>query len=265
MGFKLNEEYRLAIRIIDGKVSTRMDKPGSLYQDLKSRSIFNDGEFVSMVSEGKLLSRTPVPEEVSAANRSAPPLTRGLFQRITTDNVIKEFNRLNYQMEAGKVPSQKVFRVPADVLERQFPGKNIISYKLTIDETAGAMVETEIQMTVTQDEKLIMTSSPLIVVVDGIPVVVGQIESESRTFATRIDTSDNPLPEILPENIPVITQAELEKLEAEGAIIRDVPAPPRPGEKGLRDFTLTNIEVYEDVVLNNTPESYFRTNLWETK
>ncbi|HPC72731.1 MAG TPA: hypothetical protein PLB48_13060, partial [Treponema sp.] len=256
LGRKLAEEYKLSLKLIDGKLYTRMDYPAD--EDGSARSVLHTPEELVIFesSSNKVLYRTSV--EKGSDDSVA---VRTLFSRLPLKDIQNHFTRLSYRVLED--PQNKLLKIETP---SAYLADGLIGTSRLASETI--YFDTEMEVQVGSDYVMIDQDGTTISVeettsyqeVDGVPIKTGEVIVRKYDFPYTIDTSDRQIPILnsVDEAEP-ISEAELAALEEGGALI--LKEDPILGDPANPDYTETVTIQYENVMLNSVSDSYFRIEL----
>jgi len=262
---KVQQEYRLSMKIIDGEIFSRIDVNADSFGDSRARTfISNDKETVCLYTDTKEIeARIPLTEH-NLSNRLLPKQGLPMLGKVQLDKIVSTANRLSYDVD-NKTPGVLTIGLPPKAFssdaEVEGYSQEIVSYKLHFDTEDKVMASTE--MVVNENDGTVQTTSyyPLYKDVDGKAVEVGSVTEIESDIDENLDVSDSAAESYDSiEAIPEVTEAEIEAMEAEGNI-SETDSEPWIGDPSDPDFKETYVELYNDVELNTLNDSYFRKYL----
>jgi len=257
----MDRSYRMTVKTVNDRILTRLDF--DFGDEILFRSFVSDGE--------ELIVFNPATEEIGykiPLEDSKSPLYR-IFgnqsgvSRINLSLIREEANRLSLNMREANDGDIKTLllelppgMVPQNGLDR------ITSSRALFNITDETLIETEVMM-IREDETIVTTTvTPVYEDIDGVPVKIGQITVIDSRTPSLIEGFDPNVPVYnSPDDIPTLTQSELEELRGTGGIyeIPDIEF----GNPADLSFVETIFEVYQDIEINAAPDNLFRLILEE--
>ncbi|MCA1950180.1 MAG: hypothetical protein LDL24_06395 [Treponema sp.] len=256
---KLVSQYRMATKIIDGLVYTRLDFPVDQVHNIAARTIVSNGNEMIVLdsASGKVEYRLPVPEQTADLVKGVSQKTTSLFQKIDVPLLRKTFSDLQWDMESNEQKTHWVIHYPIDMLARYNtnPGQKLQSFKLYLDEANGTVAGYE-QIMVEEDGTIITTkNTTLYTEKDGVPIPIGTVQDTHYDKPYTIDTSDSSVPPYNEETAPEISAAEAQQLIESGQAIE---LNTMSGDPSNPDYTEQTIAVYDSIELNTAADILFK-------
>lgn len=255
----LVSQYRLATKIIDGTIYTRMDFPEDQEHTIAARTVVSNGKDLVLLdsASGKVEYRLPVPEQAAdlIQNTSQRPTT--LFQKINVTQLRETFKDLQWDMESNEGRTRWVVNFPLQILSRfnAVPGQQIKSFKLYLDEANGTVAGSE-QVMVQEDGTIITTKNTTIYTEkDGVPIPIGMVEDSHYDLPYTIDTSDSAVGPYNEDTAPEISPEKARELIENGQAI-EINA--MTGDPSNPDYTEQTITLYDSIELNTAPDILFK-------
>lgn len=246
-------DYQMFTKIIDNQLYTRIDYPE---QDGYYRSV------ISTPEESIVFDRQN--NEVFHRVDASPLYSRKLdsdtlFPKTDISEVKNVYNKLSFKTTENLDDNILVVDYPEEVLMDLSISDTVKSNKLYYDLTAGTLVKEEKESVTEDNVKIKTVIESVYEEINGVQVLVKTIESISYDFPYTIDASDSQLPVVESEDdIPVITEAELEAMLSEGAEILNTDV--IIGDQSNPDYTETITTTYKSIELNSLSNTYFRFN-----
>lgn len=251
--FKLDSSYRLSTRLINNEQYTRLDmsEPSP------------DGQFRSIISS---------PEEMIIFNSSTEEIERRAlvvkeaqdfvflqnnlgFGKVNLDLVKKEAKRLAFDMTEDTNTSNLIISLPNEAFFTE--GEKRISTRISYDTITETLTNIE-TIDVIEDGPTVTTSIEFVYQeIDGKYVKVGMISTIDTKYDDLIfedDVEQNYFESY--DDIPVISDEDFSKMQGEGNIFEDTSI--TLGNPSDLSSVVTVVEVYEDVLINDSDNSAFR-------
>ncbi len=257
---RLVSQYRLATKLIDGELYTRIDFPADPENKIAARTFVSNGKELILLDSttNKVVHRGPVPTEMQDVGLMVNQKPVSLFQKLDISSLRTKFRELQCDVQSADNGRLWAITVSSDILSRYAlpQGKSIQSLRIYLDETMGTVAGTEMVTTEEDGTVLTIKETNIYTEKDGIPILIGKVEERHIDKPYTIDTSDSSVKPLNTESAPIISVSEANKLIAEGlAIPMDVAMEGDPSDP---DYTETNITVYESIQLNTVPDMLFK-------
>ncbi len=257
---ELRTEYRLSMKVVDGKLRTRIDFSSDSQSDRVARSILSDGVtmLVLNTTSNTVEQRLSVTED---QNRLAL-MTDSLqcMGRINLDSMQSVARRLSLDI-SDNTPGILQIAIPPSTLPPMPNNAKIASYKLSFDSTESVLLDSEMVIAEEDGTKVTVTTTPIYQEEGEDLIKVGEQTITAYDLPGTLDISDNVVQSYASaEEIPEISAEELAALQAEGTVstsTSDVIL----GDLSDPDYTETQLTVYDDVKINTLADSLFRMDL----
>lgn len=258
-GPSLQDTYRVMSKKINGIQHLRLDFSPET-NDGRARSLVTDGKEMVIFdrSTGETEQRMALTDSIPDALRFLDPET--VFTRMNLDRIRSESARMAFDIQDDTETSSMLISLPSTFFANEY-GQQRTSTKIRFDTLEDTLSEIELIDILEDGTVITSTTNPVYQDQDGIPVKVGSITMIQSDNPNLIEgfAEDTPIYESY-DDIPTLTQDELELLQSEGSIS---PAPdPVFGDPADLSNVQTVIEVYQEIEINETPDSAFKM-LWE--
>lgn len=256
---RLVSQYKLATKIIDGIIYTRLDFPADPEKNIAARTIVSNGSEMVLLDSatGKIEQRIPVPEQTADLIKTVSQKPVSLFQKIDVAQLRKTFSDLQWDMESNDQKTRWVIHYPVELLARYNVNstQKLQSFKLYLDEASGTAAGYE-QVVAEEDGTVITTKSTNIYTEkDGVPIPIGMVQESHYDEPYTIDTSDSSVAPYDVEAAPEVSAEEAQQLIESGqALAIDAMT----GDPSNPDYTEQTITVYDSIELNAAPDILFK-------
>ena len=250
---KMDSSYKLSAKLINGEQYTRLDM-NDKSPDGRLRSVVTGPEqmivFDSVSDEIQM--RLPVDNQLS---NDLLFLQDGLgFGNTDIDMTKVKANRLSLDITESE--TSLLINFPSEMFSSEFEKR--VSTEVRYDTVSETLTNIE-TVDVREDGAVVTTSIEFVYhdCGDGNYVKVGMITKIHTEIEQKVVGFDDSVPHYDSlDDIPEISEADFRKMEAAGNIFEEPYA--KFGDPSDLSSTLTVVEVYEDIKINETDDSAFR-------
>jgi hypothetical protein len=252
-------QYRLATKIIDGQIYTRLDFPEDTQNKIAARTVVTNGKEIICFNPitNEVQMRGPVPDTFTDSLSEFSERPRSLFQKLDIAQMRTRLASLNCDIQGTEDGKKWVVEFPQTLLTRYnvTPEQTTQSFKVYLDEATGTVAGSE-QIAVEDDGTILTTKvTNIYEEKDGVPIPIGIVQEQHVDEPYTIDTSDSCLPPYDENSAPVISEEESQELIESGqALAIDVMT----GDPSDPDYTEQTITVYDSIELNTAPDILFK-------
>jgi hypothetical protein len=252
-GIQEVERFRISMKEIDGEIFTRLDFPASQFADGIARSSLSSSEemFLFKTASNELEQRIPLnlPADV---NHPFMDFTSRFLIQAKIPNFTR-FRSTMYDMNLDMMIEQSSLKVA-------LPNEGYTKFELTFDLEEEVLRKTESEE-ILEDGTIVSSSIEYVYQeIEGELVKVGHIHETSYDMNYLYDDSDFGLPIIeSEEEIEEMTLEEIQAMEDQGYLSYEIE--PVLGDPADPDYTITEVQLYEDIRINDEDEAAFRI-LW---
>lgn len=254
-GFIKTQSYRMAVKTIDGVTYSRIDM-NEAFADGKFRSVISNGN-ESMIIDSKtneIQARIAVPKE--SMDLSFIGNETG-FGRMNLNQIRKESQRLAFDITDDEASSELMLSLPSSLFNN---GDNLVKRISTVvkfDTVNETMTEMETKDIQSDGTSVTTTVTPVYNEHNGELIKVGSVTVIDTKVADKVDGFDSDYPVYnSAEDIPVLSDEDFEKLKESGNI--SVNNNVVFGDPSDLSNSVTVVEIYEDVKVNQTEDENFR-------
>lgn len=252
-GADLTGSHRLYTKKINGQTYTRVDSEEQSTRSFKS-CVTNGVEAVFFDTNSDTVDFR-IPVEIEQTKDLALFMDMAVLGRLNLSLIRNEAKRLAFSLNENPEQGALTVQLPSKYFSR--PGQQRVSTKAVFDmenETLNHIkTVTHLENGVTETT----ISAPLYQLHEGNLIKIGQVTQVEVNNPNRIPGFDSRTPIYhSPEEVPEIGQAELDQLTREGKATRTDRI--IFGDPADQSYTLTIIEEYSDIEINNVDNSVFR-------
>jgi hypothetical protein len=247
VNMKIVSEYRMSLKLIDGKLFTRIDYPAANMQDGIARTIVSDTSemLVYQTESQQIEQRIPVAD---TAKRLMPQNAyRSLMGRLDLDVVAIQARTLAFDV-IDATPGIMQVDVPSGFFPESTDGSDyrsrVAKYSVRYDTESDVEILSEMELHESDGTKVSVTTWPLYKEYGEDLLKVGQVTVSAFDVPGVLDTSDSVV-----DNTGLDGESFALADDADAVLLGDPSSP---------DKTETYVELYEDIELNALADSFFR-------
>jgi len=263
---KLVQKYKMAAKIIDGRLYTRLDVGADLTPEHKSRAYVSDGKQLVVVDPvaQRVLARAYLPTPNGKQQDLSSTQTKSVFGKIPLAQWKASFQKQNFDMNEDKATGLLGVTIPGDLLlsQQSLSGYKIVKAKLLFDSAQETQAGMEMQVTTADGQNLTFVSQPVYAEKDGMPVKVADVTrviDPSQKDAPAEADYPYALPPSKVDEVPIVTQEQLRQMAADGDQVSEIDPVVSSNDPQSPDTTM--ITTYDQIHLNETPDSYMKLGL----
>ena len=251
------DAYTISIKEINGNIYTRLDFNQGGYDGIK-RSIVTDGAEVVMFDTEtnevhfRIKLGSAIPQELNFFRNEA------IFTKVDLSLIRREAQRLAYNFREDRMSGGLILELPQHLFAQENEERRI-STKVVFDLNKELINHTEVISILSNGIHRTSTTFPLYQEYNGTYIKTGLVHIIENINPNRISSSSNTRIYNSPDDYPVISRAEYERLKN-----LDLAHP--GGEMFFGDpfdlsYTDTIIKVYRNIEINTVQNSSFRVLL----
>jgi hypothetical protein len=259
----LASKYRLAVKIIGGKLCSRVDLPASAFPDGKARAILSDGASLRYVDLDSMrtVARVSLKDDavlgrIAGLGPSERTLS-GYVGKADIAAVSAAYRSLSFDVAEENGAKGLAIGFPASALAAlSRPGFRYTGAKLYYDVAESSYAGADSDLALEDGTTVHVATRPVYEDHDGVQVKVGEVTTSTYDSGATIDPSGASAPRVDdPAALPQLSDADLDALKASGATV--IQSNPIVGDPYDPKYTVTDVSVYQNISVDSLDDASF--------
>ena len=254
------QSYRIAQKIIEGKVFCRIDYPEDTERKIAPRTVITNADEIVIYNHTTSMYEMRLPitslESSLGIDSSLALQTDSLMGRIPDINaLVDEFRRLSYDVSFDATANGYSVRLPADDIASTGVLQGI-SLRLMFDVQSSVLSGVEAVFQNQDGDIVTGTQTPIYEERSGQLIQVGEVYELRKDLSSGED-GYYPMPSFESADMAQeISEAELAALSESGQTIQEFV--PETGDPSDADYSLITVTQYDNIHINSVDSDVFR-------